>query len=428
MSLHNTNVRKSCLSVVMIILLATVAGFGGGLASLWYGQQILSGNGNPSVDASAASPRTLKITEDSATVNVVKNVSPSVVSIVVSKDISKVTGRTGDIFPFDDFFEFGFPFNYKFNPPSNGNEGKQQPTKEPEQKKKQQVGGGSGFIVTKDGMILTNKHVVSDSDADYTVVTNDGKEYPAKVLATDPVNDVAIVKIEATGLVPAELGNSDDIQIGQTVIAIGYTLGEYRNTVTRGVVSGIDRVVQATDGAGRSEVIQEAIQTDAAINPGNSGGPLLSLSGQVIGINTAVNQAGQSIGFAIPVNIAKRPLDSVIKNGRIIRPFLGVRYRLVNEEMVKKNNLRVDYGALIIGNPEANELGIISDSPAQKAGLREGDIILEVNKERIDQGHALANLVVKYAPGETITLKVLSGGEEKEVSVTLGEFKEESKP
>ncbi|MBI2483827.1 trypsin-like peptidase domain-containing protein [Candidatus Uhrbacteria bacterium] len=424
--MHTKHVRTPLLSFLAIVLIAATAGFGGGLLGSLYGQGVMI-TGSSDINESPVNPDQLKITEDSATVNVVKNVSPSVVSIVVSKDISQVVGRTGDIFPFDDFFEFGFPFDFKFDPAPNGNGGQQQ-KKESGEKKKQQVGGGSGFIVTKDGMILTNKHVVSDPDADYTVVTNDGKEYTANVLATDPINDVAIVKIEAAGLVPVEWGNSDDIQIGQTVIAIGYSLGEYRNTVTRGVVSGIDRVVQATDGAGRSEVIQEAIQTDAAINPGNSGGPLLSLSGHVIGINTAVNRAGQSIGFAIPINIAKRPLESVIKHGRIIRPFLGVRYRLVNEEMVKKNNLRVHYGAFIAGNPDANEFGIVSDSPAQKAGLREGDIILEVNGERVDLGHALANLIVKYAPGDTVMLKVLSGAEEKEVSVTLGEFKEESKP
>jgi len=420
-----THFRSPFLFLLVIILISFTAGLGGGLLGSWYGPQMIEGGFEPAV-GSEGKARTLKVTEDSATVSVVKNVSPSVVSIVVSKDISQVVGRTGDVFPFDDFFEFGFPFDFKFNPTPNDN-GKQQQEKKPAEKKKQQVGGGSGFIVTKDGMILTNKHVVSDPDADYTVVTNDGKEYPAKVLATDPVNDVAIVKIDASGLVPVDLGDSDDIQIGQTVIAIGYTLGEYRNTVTRGVVSGINRVVQATDGTGQSEVIQEAIQTDAAINPGNSGGPLLNLSGQVIGINTAVNRAGQSVGFAIPVNIAKRPLDSVIKHGRIIRPFLGVRYRLVNEEMVKKNNLRVDYGAIVAGNPQENELGIVADSPAEKADLREGDIILEVNGERVDQGHALANLIVKYAPGDTIKLKVLSGGEEKEVSVTLSEFKEEQK-
>ncbi len=245
------------------------------------------------------------------------------------------------------------------------------------------------------------------------------------MLATDQVNDVAILKIDAKNLVPAHLGDSDALQIGQTVIAIGNSLGEYRNTVTRGVISGIDRSVQATDGAGQSEVIQEAIQTDAAINPGNSGGPLLNLSGQVIGINTAVNRAGQSIGFAIPIAVAKRPLDSFQKNGRIIRPFLGVRYRLINEELVKKNNLPVNYGALIGGNIDKGELGVIGGSPAKKAGLREGDIIVAVNGVRIDASNALANTIAKYSPGDEVTVRVFSGGKERDVVVKLEELKDQ---
>jgi serine protease Do len=414
--------------IIPLILVAALVGGLAGLGGGFYSVQYTKPPQNSPTPASSREERTIKVTEDSATVDVVKRVSPAVVSIVVSKELQTFQNRTGNnIFPFDDFFEFGFPFRIEL--PNGQGEGREKgDTREDQEKKekprKEKVGGGSGFIVDASGLILTNKHVVSDTDAEYTVVTGDGKEYAAKVLARDAVNDIAIVKIDAKNLSVATFGDSDALDIGQTVIAIGYSLGEYRNTVTRGVISGIDRVVQATDGLGRSEVIQEAIQTDAAINPGNSGGPLLDLAGNVIGINTAVNRAGQSIGFSIPINIAKRPLESVKKSGRIIRPCLGVRYRLIDEEYVKKNNLSVDYGALIVGNPELKELGIVAGSPAQKAGLREGDIILLINGERVDTGHALANTIARFAPGDTVQLRVLSDGRQRDVSATLEEFNE----
>ncbi|MBI4239542.1 trypsin-like peptidase domain-containing protein [Candidatus Uhrbacteria bacterium] len=331
---------------------------------------------------------------------------------MVSKDLSKIYGRTGvNIFPFDSFFDLDFPFQFRTTPQGNG-EGQ-----------KQQIGGGSGFIISSDGMILTNKHVVGDADADYSVITNDGKEYAAKVIAKDPVNDLAIVKIDAKNVPALELGDSNSIQIGQTVIAIGNSLGEYSNTVTRGVISGINRVVTAADGSGAIETLQEAIQTDAAINPGNSGGPLLNLTGQVIAINTAINRSGQSIGFALPINVAKRSVESVKKFGKIIRPWLGVRYVLIDDELARKNNLSVTYGALIVGNPQKKELSVIPNSPADKAGLQDGDIILELQGLRISREHALANAITQHSPGDEVKLKILSKGKEKTVKVKLEEFK-----
>ncbi|MEK7648610.1 MAG: trypsin-like peptidase domain-containing protein [Patescibacteria group bacterium] len=416
--------QQSSLSLPVIILTSLLVGLVGGYGgSYLYSQTASVTRGFESLQSDTKKPSILRGSEEEAVIAAVKKTSPSVVSIVVSKDLSKILNRTGpDIAPFDNFFEFGFPFNFKFTPnQQKGGEQNDAP------KGKQRIGGGSGFIISEDGLIVTNRHVITDDEAEYTVITNDGKEYPAKVLAKDPVNDLALVKIDAKALTALMLGDSGDIQIGQTVIAIGYTLGEYKNTVTRGVVSGINRVVQASDGMGETETIQEAIQTDAAINPGNSGGPLLNLAGEVIGINTAMNSQGQSIGFAIPINIAKRSVESVKKNGKIIRPWLGVRYIPVDSIVKEKNNLSVDYGALIIGNAERKELGVIKGSPAEKAGLSEGDIILKVNGQKIDDGHSLAHEIAKYSPGDEVKVVVESKGKEKELTVKLEEFKEQKK-
>ncbi|MEK7123252.1 MAG: trypsin-like peptidase domain-containing protein, partial [Patescibacteria group bacterium] len=372
--------------------------------------------------------RTVEVrgSEEEQVIAVVQEASPSVVSIIISKELQQVYGRTGNVFPFDDIFDrLGLPFEFRTTPAPQQQE-KESSDKPKEPPKKQKVGGGTGFVISKDGLIVTNRHVVSEEDADYTVVFSDGKEYSATALAKDTVLDVAIIKIDAKDLKPLSLGDSDAIQIGQTVIAIGNTLAEYKNTVTRGVVSGIDREVRATDGRGRSEVIQEAIQTDAAINPGNSGGPLLNLKGEVVGINTAVNQNGQSIGFAIPINGAKRSVESVKEFGRIIRPWLGVHYTMIDSEFVKNNKLSIDHGALIIGDSQRKVMGVVPGSPAEKAGLKDGEIILELNGEKIDQDHPLAAIIAQQAPGDEVTLKVFSKGETREVKVKLEEFKEEN--
>lgn len=357
---------------------------------------------------------TVKIVEDSTTVDVVKKSLPSVVSIIATKELKKFS-----YFDSQDFFD-GF-FGRSRN--NNTQEKRDHEDNNEESVERQRVSGGSGFIISSDGMILTNKHVVADTQSQYSVVLSEGKEYQAKIIAKDPVNDVAILKIEGKNFLFLTLGDSQSVQIGQAVIAIGNTLGEYRNTVTKGVVSGINRSVQAS-GFGKLETIQEAIQTDAAINPGNSGGPLLNLAGQVIGINTATSLEGQSIGFAIPIAPAIRSVESVKQHGRIIRPWLGIRYTIIDEEFAKKNNLKITNGAFIVGNPEKKELGVIAGGPAAKAGLQEGDIILEVNGQNIDETHLLVNEIVKYKPGDTITLKVLSKEQEKNIKVILEEYKE----
>ncbi len=351
--------------------------------------------------------------EEAATIKVVKEVKPAVVSIVISKDLSKYYSSTGpDIFPFEDFFDFSFPFDFKFYSPENQKKNKGENI--------QPVGWGTGFIISSDGLILTNKHVVNDEDAEYSVVTNDEKKYKAKVLARDPLNDIALLKIKAKNLTTVKLGDSDKVEIGQSVIAIGNALGEYRNTVTKGVISGVGRTIVAGDTLGRSETLSDVIQTDAAINPGNSGGPLLNLQGEVIGINTAISRQGQLIGFAIPINLAKPVIESVKKYGKIVRPFLGVRYILINKNIAQKNKLKVDYGALIVRGRNPEDLAVIPGSPADKAGLTENDIILEVNGKKVNEKHPLSYLISQYHPGDKVKLKVLSKGKEKTVIVNLG--------
>ena len=287
------------------------------------------------------------------------------------------------------------------------------------------MGAGTGFIVSSDGMILTNKHVVADADADYTVLLNDGTQLEASIIDTDPFNDLALIKIEGENFSVLGLGDSDVLKVGQTVIAIGNTLGEYNNSVTRGIISGLSRTVIAGGSSGQSETLEDIIQTDAAINFGNSGGPLINLAGQVIGVNTAISREGQLIGFAIPINQAKIIIDSVLQYGRIIRPYLGVRYILINDDVAERNDLDVNYGALIVKGDQAAELAIVPDSPAALAGLNENDIILEVDGQRIDRDHSLAKELQKHIPGDIVTLKVLSQGDEKIIKATLAELEDE---
>ena len=405
--------------LILTVILSLLAGAIGGAAVTIFGQDFLKplvGNILPADKPTSTSVnQKVTVEEESASTDVVKQVSPSVVSIIITKDLSKIYSMTGPQ-PFDDFFnQFGFPFNFFFN------EQPQQPAPEG----KQEVGGGTGFVINQQsGLILTNRHVVTDTEAEYTVLTNEGQRYEATVVARDAVNDMALVQIQDKNLPAVRLGDSDSVQIGQTVIAIGNALGEYRNTVTKGVISGIGRNVVAGDNRGSSEQLEGVFQTDAAINPGNSGGPLVNLQGEVIGINTAINSQGQLIGFAIPVNEAKRMIDSYNKYGRIVRPYLGIRYVLVTPELAKANKLEVDYGALLIKGQTTTDLAVVPGSPADKAGLTENDIILEVDGQKIDQEHSLVKSLAKYQPGQTVKLTVYSKGETKDVTVTLDEFKE----
>ncbi|MFA5126692.1 MAG: trypsin-like peptidase domain-containing protein [Patescibacteria group bacterium] len=354
----------------------------------------------PSLNGSGNNLGTLSVAD------VVKKVSPSVVSIVIKKDIS----QNVQVNPFFNFFP-----DWMFVQPQNT-----QPNTSPNYQK---VGGATGFIISADGLILTNRHVIADSAAKYSVILNGGQEYEAKVVGVDSFNDVGVVKIEAKNLPVVTLGDSDKLVIGQSVIAIGNALAEFSNTVTVGVVSGIGRSIVADDGAGSSESLKNVIQTDAAINPGNSGGPLLNLSGEVIGINTAVSSQGQLIGFAIPINSLKQIIASVQKNGQIIRPYLGVRYQMITAEIKQQNNLPLDQGALLVHGSQSSDAAVVSGSPADKAGLAEGDIIVSVNGKDLTGQYDLAEAISKFSPGDTITLKVWSKDKTHDVKITLDKYK-----
>jgi serine protease Do len=284
---------------------------------------------------------------------------------------------------------------------------------------KKQIGSGSGFLITSDGLIVTNRHVVSGTATEYKVLLNNGKEYIATILAKDPVLDVALIKITATGLPYLNLANSDTLEVGQSVVAIGNALGEFQNTVSAGVISDLSRSITANDSSGQQEYLDKVIQTDAAINPGNSGGPLLNLKGEVVGINVAVAQGSSSIGFSLPINSVKNAIESVKKTGKIVRPYVGVRYITVNDELKKKNNLAVDYGILVQRGKTTSEVAVIPGSPADKAGIVENDIILEIDGVKIDENQSFLYMIRNKKVGDTISMKILSNGVYKTVYLVL---------
>lgn len=337
----------------------------------------------------------------------------SVVSVIITKDLPVIEQHFINPFENDPFFKQFFGDDFDFSIPQQRQQGT----------KKQEVGAGTGFIVSADGLILTNRHVVEDEKAEYTVLTNAGDKIQAKVLARHPILDLALLKIDKQGLKPLELGDSDQVKVGQFVIAIGNALGEFRNTVSFGVVSGLQRNITAFGSLSGAEQLDELIQTDAAINRGNSGGPLINMRGEVIGINTAIVQGAQNLGFAIPINKAKKMITEVKTKGKITFPFLGIRYVLINKYIAEKNNLTVDYGALVIRGENVGDLAVIPGSPADKAGIQENDIILELNNQKITPDNSLIKILSNFSPGDTIKLKVLSKGKEKIVSVVLTEKK-----
>ncbi|HEY0964196.1 MAG TPA: trypsin-like peptidase domain-containing protein [Candidatus Paceibacterota bacterium] len=330
-------------------------------------------------------------------VEMVERVNPAVVSVVVTKDVPV----------YERYYEQFGPWFTIPRLRENGTE-------------EQEVGGGSGFIVSNDGLIVTNNHVVADDDARYSIVLTDGTSYSVDVLDADADLDIAVLKINQpieAALTTLQFGDVSSLELGQTVVAIGNALAEFQNSVSVGVVSGLSRSIVASDYQGKSEQLDQVIQTDAAINPGNSGGPLLNLKGEVIGVNVATSRGADNIGFALPASVVKQVVESVKEHGEIVRPFLGVRYATVNERVAASNNLTVEYGALIVSG-EAGEPAVVVGSPADKAGLKENDVILSIDGEELREKD-LSTILRTKAVGQTITLKINSAGEEKTVEITL---------
>ena len=330
--------------------------------------------------------------ESNQTIKAVKTATPSVVAVLMSKELSKVKKEIG-----------ADAARYLVD-----------------EKGMVKIGGCSGFFVSPDGYILTNRHIVEDEEASYTVVWQN-KTYSCQILVRDKITDIAVLKISpehVEGFPYLKFANSSQLKLGQTVIAIGNALGEFQNTVSRGIVSGLSRDIKTEIG----EDIQEffgLIQTDAAINPGNSGGPLINLSGKVIGICTAVVLGVENIGFAIPVNQAKSILEDVKKYGKLYYPSLGVRYFLIDEEIQKLHQFPFDYGAFIIYETIPGRGGIISEGAAEKVGLKEGDIILEINNEKITKQSNLSRILAQYKIGNVIKVVYWSKGEKKEIEIKL---------
>ncbi len=348
----------------------------------------------------------------SSIVNVATKASSSVVSIVISKNVSQLQQDLSNPFSNSPFFQYyyGSPQTPQSQPQSGGSSSTQL----------QQVGAGSGFIISTDGLILTNRHVVEDTTATYTAILNDGTQLPATVIARDTVLDIAMVKITTDKpLTPLTLGDSDTVKIGQTAVAIGNSLGEFSNTVSAGIISGLSRSITASDGTGASsEQLTNVMQTDASINPGNSGGPLLDIDGKVIGVNVAIAQDAQNIGFAIPINSIKTIVQSVSTTGKIVRPYLGVRYLPVDDALVKQYSLSVTYGAYVLTDTGANA-GVIVGGPADKAGIKGGDVITSINSQKLDTTHDLQTLVQQFKVGDTIAVTVQRGTQQLNLNVTL---------
>lgn len=369
------------LLAILIIVLAV-----GQKSRLPFGLQSPPEN-NPKIEKQTV------VYEESVITKVVEESLPSVVTIGIRK-----TTAGSDSFEIDPFDPFN-PFR-----------------RIPGAQRKIEQNIGSGFIISEDGLIITNKHVVSDSEATYQVLTNDNKKYDIAKIYRDPLNDLAILKINTTGLKPLKLGNSENLKLGQMAIAIGTPLGEFQNTITVGIVSGLGRGITAgSPFEGYVEKLDNVIQTDAAINPGNSGGPLLNSTGQTIGVNTAIAGEGQNIGFAIPVNVVKDLINNFNKQGGSFeRPYIGVRYKIIDRETAVLNDLIE--GAYVIE--------VIENSPAAKAEIQEEDVIIEFDGQKVkgsdDQG--LAKQILTKKIGQTVNLKIWRNGQTLNKQLTLEAF------
>ncbi|MEI7424908.1 MAG: trypsin-like peptidase domain-containing protein [Candidatus Staskawiczbacteria bacterium] len=336
-------------------------------------------------------------------IDIAKKVCPAVITVIVSKDLPSAENYYS--FPYGDK-EYMMP---KY---SKGQKGKVE---------KMKIGGGSGFIISENGYVFTSNHVVSDTTADYTVVLDPKHKYPVKVLSRNPINDTAVLKIEGERFPYLEMADSNKIELGEDVLAVGNALGEFTDTLSAGIVSGLSRFITAFGGLeNQSQNLRGLIQTDAAINPGNSGGPLINMEGKVIGINTAMIQGAQNIGFAIPINYAKKDLEEVKKYGKLIMPFLGVKYVLVSKEMAAANKLPVNDGAIVV-REALGEAPVVKGSAADKAGVKEWDIIIDCNGEKITTKTPLAEILQKCKIGGITPITVLRDGKKLNLTVKLEE-------
>lgn len=349
---------------------------------------------NPIQLPSVTNEKRTVVNEESVVTKVIAEALPSVVTVGINQTTS--TGDSFQVNPFDPLSPF---------------------KQIPGTKKNINQNIGSGFIISNDGLIITNKHVVADTNATYTILTNDNKKYSVDKIYRDPVNDISILKINASSLKPLKLGDSSTLKLGQTAIAIGTPLGEFTNTVTTGIISGLGRGITAgSPYEGYVEKLDNVIQTDAAISPGNSGGPLLNSSGEVVGINTAIASGGQNIGFAIPSNVIKGLIDNFNKRGGTFeRPYLGVRYKMIDTQTAVLNDL-VE-GAYIVE--------VIQNSPADKSGLQPEDIIIELDGQKIkgDNDTNLAKIIDAKKIGDTIQIKIWRNKEIKTIQLKLEAMK-----
>lgn len=387
--------KKTKILIILFGLVVLISAFGGALGDRIFGYRVLD-KWFPAREGVLVSPFTDKdsvkyriLTEESVVIEVVERVSPSVVTIGVKKTATIIS-------PFDNFFDL------------------QPKTQEIEQNI------GSGFIVSNDGMIVTNKHVVADPNSEYKVITKDEQEYLVEKIYSDPINDLAILKINPSAgsgqvFTPIEMGDSDQLKVGQFVIAIGTALGEFSNTVTTGVISGLGRgIIAGGLFRGLGEQLDNVIQTDAAINPGNSGGPLLNSLGQAIGVNVAVSAQGENIGFSLPINLVKETLDEFNKTGKFERAYLGIRYKVISKELALLNE--VPEGAYVVE--------VLENSPAEKADIKPGDIIMKIDGQKIeDKDGGLVKIINSKKIGDTVEVEIWRNGKVDKIKVKLEEGK-----
>lgn len=354
--------------------------------------------------------------EEELIINAVKKAAPAVVNIVSSKVLNESTT------PLLPFGLNAVPFGASFSGQNSVDTKIKRPAtlEAPGEPKEVNISGGSGFFISAGGLILTNRHVVQDPEAKYTVITNDDTQYEARVVGRDSLNDVAMLKVEVADAPALELGDSLKLELGQTVMTIGNALGLFQNTVSRGVISGLSRAISAaSEISGETSQLRGLIQTDAAINPGNSGGPLVTVDGVAVGINTAVVFGAENIGFAIPINSAKRDLETLKKYGEIVHPSLGIRYVTITKALQERFKLPVDNGAWVVREQHPWDVAVLPGGPAHKAGICENDIIIAFNGKKITEKNALIDFLEQSKIGDTVTLRVLSGTKERAVDILL---------